>query len=94
VAPIYGLLFQQLIDLNVRELPSGNTLIVRRLWPKAARLTPKPAIKGVRKPASIGPSFGDFLFVITISSLLEMHCAPQGGRIRPRAAVLSHEDLR
>src|SRR5580658_3684013 len=27
----------------------------------------------------MGPGFGDFLFVMTISSLLEMHCAPQGG---------------
>ncbi|QBM77978.1 type IV secretory system conjugative DNA transfer family protein (plasmid) [Sphingomonas sp. AAP5] len=31
VAPIYGLLFQQLIDLNVRELPSGNKHQVRLL---------------------------------------------------------------
>ncbi|NKJ02681.1 type IV secretory system conjugative DNA transfer family protein [Novosphingobium sp. SG707] len=31
VAPIYNLLFQQLIDLNVRELPSGNRHQVRLL---------------------------------------------------------------
>jgi type IV secretion system protein VirD4 len=31
VAPIYNLLFQQLIDLNVRELPSGDKHNVRLL---------------------------------------------------------------
>jgi type IV secretion system protein VirD4 len=31
VAPIYNLLFQQLIDLNVRELPSGDRHQVRLL---------------------------------------------------------------
>lgn len=44
VAPLYSLLFQQLVDLNARELPDGSARPVLVLLDEFARLGPAPVL--------------------------------------------------